>query len=247
VSAAARSRRRRATVARVVVVAVVVGLALVGGGCSDADRDGDGAASGETATTSSTMATGGIEVAAPDGWTAIPLPVLGFGVAVPPGWEATRLDQEGLSSSGQAAPVVPGFMDAALNAAQSGAVFYAAGVDGEGRVIDLKVRAVLDSGVRDAAGLEDYALEASPPASSGTIDVVADAPQPTVQVRFRAQGERAADDGPISTVEVAVEGSEQLVLSPSGVVYSLIVTSEDASVHDDLAAQIFATLAFPPG
>ncbi len=193
------------------------------------------------------MATGGIEVDAPDGWTAIPVPVLGFGLAVPPGWEATRLDAEGLSSTGQAEPVVPGFVAAAHSAAQSGAVFYAAGVDAEGRVADLSVRAILDSGIADTAGLESLAgqLAGERGWASPVIEPVADAARPTVEVRFQADAARANDDDPDQTDQVTVEGTERLVLSRGGAVYSVVLTSEDADIHDDLAAEILATFAFP--
>jgi hypothetical protein len=227
----------------VVVAAVALAGSLLAAACGgDDDSADDGGA------TSTTLATGGIEVAAPDGWTAIPLPVFGFGVAVPPGWEATRLDQEGLSSTGQAEPVVPGFLAAAHEAAQSGAVFYAAGVDDDGRVTDLKVRAILDSGVADLSGLETMATQLAAEAglSAPTVTPVPDAPQPAVDVRYRAQAQRAAEDDPDTTEQVDVEGTERLVLSPSGAVYSLILTSEDAATHDDVAAQVLGTLAFPP-
>jgi hypothetical protein len=239
-------------VSRTGVVVVVVGIGVLGmmwvaGGCGGGDDDDAGDAGTASATTT-TMVTGGIDIETPDGWMPIPVPVLGFGLAVPPGWEATRLDEEGLSSTGQAEPVVPGFVAAAHRAAQSGAVFYAAGVDGDGRVTDLKVRAILDSGVTDAAALETLASQVAADAgvTSPQVEVVSDATLPTVDVRFRAQAQRTADEDPSSTVDVTVDGTERLVLSPSGVVYSMVVTSEDAGTHDDLAPQLLDTLAFPP-
>lgn len=222
-------------------------LLMAGVACSgddDPDDAGDGTA------TSTTMATGGIEVAAPEGWTAMPVPLLGFGVALPPGWEATRLDEQGLASTSQAEPLVPGFADAAHNAAAAGALFYAAGVDATGAVTDLKVTAAaLDSGVTDLAGLEAFVPGwlADSGLASPVVETLANAPYPSVQIRFQTQGQRPADGANDATmVDVSVEGTERLVLSPSGVIYSLIVTSEDASGHDDVANQIVETLAFPP-
>jgi hypothetical protein len=213
-------------------------MALVGAGLFVWGGDGaagDGAAGG----TSTTIATGGLEVDAPDGWYAVPLPALGFGLALPPGWESVVLSGEGLSRLAEAAPEVPGFVDAAHNAASSGSVLYAAGVDGEDRVTDLKVRATAGPGVTDAAGLEAHARQLATEAElpDPTVTAVADAAWPTVDVRY---GTPAANPG-----ESATEGTERSVLAPTGVVYSLLVTTEtggDRSLHDGLAAELFATL-----
>ena len=228
------------------LVVAIGGVALAIVGARGGDDDDDGGAAGSA--TSTTMATGGMDIAAPDGWTDVPLPTLGFGIAVPPGWEATRLDAQGLASTSEASPAVPGFVDAAHAAAQSGALLYAAGVDAEGRVTDLKVLAeALDSGITDAAGLQTYALQLVSSASlSPTVEVVPDTAQPTVEARFQATAQRpveGADDG--STEEVTAEVTERLVLSPRGVIYTMIVTSEDPATHDDVANQVFSTLTFP--
>jgi hypothetical protein len=144
--------------------------------------------------------------------------------------------------------VVPGFVEAAHAAAQSGALVYAAGVDTEGRVTDLKVLAeALESGITDAAGLQAYALQLVSSASlSPTVEVVPDTAQPTVEARFQATAQRpveGADDG--STEEITAEVTERMVLSPRGVIYTMIVTSEDPATHDDVANQVFSTLTFP--
>lgn len=220
----------------VLVAFVGVGLFVLGGdGAAD---DGEGSAAPGGAST--TIATGGIEIDAPDGWQSIPLPALGFGAALPPGWESVVLSDEGLSQLADAEPVVPGFVDAAHAAAQSGSVFYAAGVDGDDRVSDLKVRAAPDTDVTDAAGLEDFARTLADEAGldDPTVTVVDDAEWPTVDVRYSTP---SPGEG-----EAATEGTERSVLAPSGVVYSLLVTSEDATGHDDLADRLFATLAFSP-
>jgi len=224
--------------------ALALGLvALVGAGLFV--WGGDGAADdGDAASSSTTMATGGLEIEPPDGWYAVPLPALGFGLALPPRWESVVLSGEGLSRLAEATPAVPGFVDAAHNAAESGAVLYAAGVDDADRVTDLKVRAAADTGVIDAAGLEEYArgLAAAAELPDPTVTPVDGAAWPTVDVRYRAP---AANDG-----ESATEGTERSVLAPSGVVYSLLITSEtggsgeagDPAAHDRLVDQVLATL-----
>jgi hypothetical protein len=241
----ARWRRSR-LVPVVAAAALALGLGLVVAPSCTGDDDESGGGSGGG--TSTTMATGGVEIATPDGWLAVPLPGLGFGVAVPGGWEATRLDAEGLSSTGQASPLVPGFVEAAHNAAQTGSVFYAAGVDDQGRVTDLKVRAEALGQITDAAGLQAYATQAvAGSALDPTVAEVPEATYPTMQSRFQATSQRQPEGAPEGeVVDVTVEVTERLVLSPSGVVYSFIVTSEDAAGHDALAEQIFATAAFIP-
>jgi hypothetical protein len=218
---------------------------LVGAAACSGDDDDDASPNG---TTSTTLATGGITVQAPDGWQEIPLPQLGIGLAVPPKWEALVLSADGLASLAQANPAVPGFADAAHAAAAAGAVFYAAGVAQDDRVTDLKVRAIPDSGVKDVADLEESAhqLAAEAKLENPTIEPVAGAERPTVRVRFHTEASRADPDDPqADPTTVPVEGTEYLVLGPKDTVYSLIVTSEQAEGHDALAQQIFDTVAFP--
>ncbi len=256
-----RRRRNTRIVATALAVALVGGLIAaavsgIGGG------DDEDAADDVAPTTSTTMATGGIDVPAPDGWTAIPVASLGFGVAVPPGWEATVLSQEVLESLEGASPQVPGFLDLAHTAAESGAVFYAAGEDDAGRVADLKVRAAPGTGVTDVGQLEDYARQLATEAGLGdaTIEPVEGAERPTVRLRYRvardpsATGDEAdearSSDGSTTTSTAAApataEGTETLVAGPDDIVWSVIVTSEDPFAHDDLAARLTDTLAFAP-
>jgi hypothetical protein len=242
--------RRRAAVLAVLLVVIVGGVLAVVLGGGDGDGGGD-AAAGDTTTT--TMETGGIQVAAPDGWRAIPMPQFGAGVAIPEDWEATVLSGDVLADLESSSPAVPGFLEAAHAAAESEAVFYAAGVDGEGRISDLKVRADLDTGVTDAAGLEAYALGLAQ--ESGAVapetTVVEGAALPTVEVRYTVEVERPAEDDEADgesagTERVTVQGTDHLVLGPRGVVYSLVVTSEVAAAdHDSLAGRLFGTLSFP--
>jgi hypothetical protein len=220
-------RRWGALAAIGLVAALGAGLVVWGGG------DGGG---GDARPTSTTIDAGGLDITAPDGWDAIPLPALGFGLALPSDWESVVLSAEGLERLADAAPAVPGFVDAAHNAAASGAVFYGAGVDADGRVSDLKVRAAAETGVTDAAGLEAYARDLSTAAQlpDPTITVVDGARWPTVDVRYIAPAAEGGDD--------PIQGTERSVLAPSGVVYSFLVTSEDPAGHDDLVEQLFATL-----
>ena len=239
-----RSRSTTQLVAVVLAVALVGGVlaavvgALVGGsGGGDA---GDAAQGTAPTATSTTLDTGGIDVEAPDGWTAIPVADLGFGLAVPPGWEATVLSPDVLASLERSSPQVPGFLDRAHAAAEADAVFYAAGVDAGGRVADVKVRADPGAGVDDVAGLEDYARQLAARAGLGDppVEAIDSADHPTVRMRY----ELGTDEG-----SVEAQGTETLVARPNDIVWSVIVTSEDPATHDDLAPQITDTLAFPPG
>lgn len=237
-SDAAPVKRRRGLPRRRVAVAFGV-VALVGAGLFVWGGDGSSDDEGGGATPSTTMATGGLDIEVPDGWYQVPLPDLGFGLALPPDWESVVLSGEGLSRLAEASPRVPGFVDAAHNAASSGSVLYAAGADADDRVTDLKVRAAADTGVTDAAGLEDYARSLATDAElpDPTVTPVAGAEWPTVDVTYSAP---APNPG-----ESATEGTERSVLAPSGVVYSLVVTSEtagDRAAHDGLAEELFATL-----
>lgn len=236
-----RSRRRE----RTRLVAVVLAVALVGGlvAAIIAAIGGDGGGGGDTteggSLASTTIDSGGIDVTAPDGWTAIPVASLGFGIAVPPGWEATVLAPDVLQSLERSSPQVPGFLDNAHAAAEAGAVFYAAGVDQSGGVADVKVRAVPGAGVSTVEQLEDYGRQLS--ASSGLGDVPIQAVDGAVHPTVRMQYALGAD-----SASVEAQGTETLVAGPHDIVWSVIVTSEDPATHGALAEQITDTLAFAP-
>jgi hypothetical protein len=237
-----------AELTRRVAAAAACALLVASGAAGCSDDDSDDADSSSFDPTSTTLATGGMDVDAPDGWRAIPLPQLGFGLALPSEWEALVLSDEGLSSVSQATPLVPGFADAAHAAAATGSVFYAAGVDADDRVTDLKVRAAPTTGVTDAPGLQTYAQELLTEAgiTDATVETVEGTDHPTVQVRYQTEAERPNPDDPeAAPTKITVEGTEHLVLSPRGVVYSLIVTSEVAEGHDSFAEAVFSTLTFP--
>jgi hypothetical protein len=223
---------------RIAVPALVAVLALAtGGALAWMGRSDGGDVEPLPSMPTTTVDAGGIEVAAPEGWTAIPVPQMGFGLAVPAGWEATILDPEVLASLERSSPAVPGFVDAAHAAAESGSVLYGAGADDQDRVTDLKVRAATGTDVTDAAGLADYAraLAADAGLTDAGIEPVAGAERPTVRTTFTSQATSAAGE----TVPVA--GSETLVLGDRGVVWSVIVTSEVPEVEADLAPKITDT------
>jgi hypothetical protein len=227
---------------RVVVPAVVAAVSLTLGGVlaysGRSEGDGGGADGGPLPTMpSTTVNAGGIDVPTPDGWTAAPVPDLRFGIAVPPGWEAAVLTEEMLASLPRSSPAVEGFVDAAHAAAESDALFYGAGQDRDGRVSDVKVRAVPGTGIADAAGLRAYAEQLAGDAGlvDPVIEPVGGADRPTVRIRFTTRSQSPDGD------TVTTQGTETLVAGPGDIVWSVIVTSEDAATHDDLAARITAT------
>jgi hypothetical protein len=230
-----RSRRRERTrlVAAVLAVALVGGLVAAVVGAIGGDDDATDRASPGTTTIDS----GGIDVSAPDGWTAIPVAGLGFGIAVPPGWEATVLAPDVLESLERSSPQVPGFLDNAHAAAEAGAVFYAAGVDEAGRVADVKVRAVPGAGISTVEQLEDFGRQLSASAGLGDVPVeaVGDAERPTVRMLYGVGAVGGSAEA---------QGTETLVAGPDDIVWSVIVTSEDPATHEALAEQIAGTLAF---
>lgn len=212
---------------RAAVVGAVLAVVLALGACGD-----DGPAADDEATEDSIIHTpttepprsGGIDVPAVEGTYPVAVPSLGFGIAVPGGWQATLLSEDAIRRLEGAALADESFLDAARTVAASGAVFYAAGADTDGRVGDLKidvrsdadtspaaVRAAADA-VVDRAGVEDAV-------------VVDDLPAGRVRVDFVAEQPAADGSGPVQTL-----GSQIFV--PDGArLWSLIVTSEDAEAH----------------
>jgi hypothetical protein len=207
-----------------------VGVALVVAGGGD-DRGGDGGGTARSSTTT-TLATGGLDLRVPEGWQPVPLPSLGFGLAVPPGWQVTRTDEATLDALGDRSIDSPGFVDSARNAAASGAVLYAAHQDDAGRVSDLKVLVLPRPGATSAAELRELAdglvVEAELSGARVTESTVDG--EPVVTIRYEVAGG-----------EVAAVGTQVLRAGDRAVV-SLIVTSEDPASHDDLAADLAATL-----
>lgn len=254
---------RSATRARLLLLAACAALVVTGVSCGgdeggadegrgddqeqdagSSERSADGG-SGDSTTT--TVDAGGLEISAPNGWREVPLPTLGFGLAVPEEWEAVLLSAEGLDALRQADPAVPGFRDAAEATAAAGGIFYAAGVEADDRVTDLKVRAAPGTGITTVAALHGYARTLATEAglAEPEIRAITDAERPTVVVRYTTEVERADPaDAEAEPTTVEIEGSELLVVGPSGVVYSLIVTSENPEGHDAFANRVFDTLVF---
>jgi hypothetical protein len=223
------------------LVAVALGGAL--GACSGGDDDhaggteesgGDGGGA-----TTTTMNTGGIEVAAPEGWLPIPAPDIGIGLAVPPGWEATLLSPEGLATLSGASPAVPGFTDLAHAAAAQGGLVYAAGQDAAGGISDVMVRATPGTGVTDDETLK-YAAELTA-ANNGTdptrVSLVEDASWPMATVPFTL--------GPASGSDTrTAEARSVLVAGPGDILWEVTVAADDAATLDQLTEQIRGTLTF---
>ena len=233
--------RRHAAAA---LAAVVLGATL--GACSGDDGDDAAEDTEETGgdggdVTTTTMNTGGIEVAAPDGWQSIPAPDIGIGFAVPPGWEATLLSPEGLATLAGASPAVPGFADLAHAAAAQGGVIYAAGQDQAGGIRDVVVRATPATGVSDAETLR-YAAELTA-ANNGTdptrVTVVDGARWPMALVPYTL-GPASGSGGRTA------EARSVMVAGPGDILWEVTVAADDAASLDDLTEQIRQTLTFAP-
>lgn len=165
------------------------------------------------------------------GTTFAPFPSLGFGIAVPQGWNATRLDEEAFERLEDAELEEPFFLDAARNVASTGAVFYAAGVDDEGRVAEIKVD--VEEG---AAAVETArtAAEAEVLAAGGTDLNVVEAEDGRVRLDFRLEQPSADGDGTIDAhiSRVLVPDDDRL--------WSIVVTSEDAATQSAVLAVVDA-------
>lgn len=231
---------RRSAITAVVVVA----LALAS--CSD-DDDGATPAPDDTTDTSvgldhtpTTQApeTGGIDVPEIPGTFTAAIPSLGFGIAVPEGWQATVLSEDAIERLEAATLSQPSFLDAARNVMASGAVFYAAGVDDEGRVSELKVD------VQDGADTspEGIAALAASVVDSGKVEdatVTDDLGDGRIRVDYRLSP--PADDADHAGVETI---GSQLFVPDGDRVWSFIVTSEDTASQDALLAIFEASITF---
>jgi hypothetical protein len=235
---------RRYVAAVLAAVALGGALGACGGGDDDDAADDTEEPTGTTerdGTTGTTMNTGGLEVAAPDGWQTIPVPDIGIGLAVPPGWEATVLSPEGLSTLAGASPTVPGFTDLAHAAAAQGGLLYAAGADPGGGISDVMVRATPGTGVTDAASLK-LAAEMTA-ANSGTdptkVTVVEGAAFPTAIVPFALGGPTTG-----GTDRRDAQARALVIAGPGDVLWEVTVAADDVASLDQLTEQIRTTLAF---
>lgn len=182
--------------------------------------------------------TGGIEVPDIPGTFTAAIPSLGFGIAVPEGWQATVLSEDAIERLEAATLSQPSFLDAARNVMASGAVFYAAGIDDEGRVSELKVD------VQDGADAspESVAALATSVAESGKVEdasVTEDLGDGRVRVDYRLPAPAGEDDhAGIETI------GSQLFVPDGDRVWSFIVTSEDTASQDALLAIFEASITF---
>lgn len=225
-------------------VALALALALAacsgdGGGGDDAGAD---TPAGSQAATTTTVNTGGIEVPAPEGWTAVPVPDLGMGLAVPPGWEVTLLSPDGLNTLARSSPLVPNFKDLAHAAASDGGLLYAAGQDAAGGISDLVVRATPQAGVATADDLTYAAqlIAANAGSDPATVHMVDGTEFPTALVPFTVGGGAPGAEGSAKATNVVVAG-------PQDILWEITVTSDDAASHDQLVESIRQTLTFKTG
>ena len=219
---------RRAAASAVLVAALVLA------GCGDDDDAAVPPADPlpEVPHTSPEAEAGGIEVPEIPGTTPAAFPSLGFGIAVPQGWNATRLDDEAIDRLEQADLAEPFFLDAARTVAATGAIFYAAGIDDQGRVAEIKVD-VEDGADTDPAAVR-AAGEAAVEAAGGTDVNVVEADDGRVRIDFRL-AQASADDG-----EPLDAYASQLFVPDDDRVWSIIVTSEDAETQSAVLAIVDA-------
>lgn len=214
------------------VAAAALAAALVLGACSDDDGDAavppaDPLPEAEDLPTHGGGAdpdAGGIVVPDIPGTTPAPLPSLGFGIAIPQGWNATRLLDGDLDRLADAELAEPFFSEAAEAVAETGALFYAAGVDDRGRVAEIKVDREEGTDVAAARAEAEAAL-----AAAGATDLnVVEADDGRVRLDFRLP-QASADDGQPIDAHVS-----QLFVPDGDQVWSIVVTSEDAATQDAL-------------
>ena len=205
-------------------LAALLVAALAFAGCSDDDEPPPADPLPELpAHTSPDAETGDLEEPDVPGTTFAPFPSLGFGIAIPAGWNATRLDDEAFERLEDADLAQPFFLEAARNVAAIGAVFYAAGIDAEGRVAEIKVE--FDDGADTDLAAVRAAAEAEVLAAGGTDLNVVETDDGRLRLDFRLE-QQAADSGD------PIDAHVSRVLVPDGDrLWSIVVTSEDAATQ----------------
>lgn len=219
---------------RLLATVLAVGLAL--GGCGDDDGDAvppaDPLPEADELPTHASVEpeTGSIDVPEVPGTFPAAFPSLGFGLAVPQGWNATRLTDGDLDRLAEAELAEPFFLEAARTVAATGAVFYAAGIDEQGRVAEIKVDLQEGADVTAARAEAETAV-----GEAGASDVqVAEAGDGRVRLDFRLE-QPAADDGELIDAHLS-----QLLVPGEGRVWSVIVTSEDEATQSAVLAIVDA-------
>ena len=223
------------------VVGGVAAALLLFVACSDGDEPAeapeDTSADSIAAPTTQPPETGGLDVPELPGTFVVALPSVGFGIAVPEGWQATVLTDEALARLEDAALARPAFLDAAKAVAADGAVFYAAGVDEDERVAELKVD------VQDDA-------DTSPEAVAALAEAVAEQPAfEEVTVTDRLDDGRVRVDyrfsSPAADGEDRIDAYGSQLFVPDGDrLWSFIVTSEDRSTQDALLSIFGSSITF---
>lgn len=179
---------------------------------------------------------GDIDVPDIPGTTPAPFPSLGFGIAVPQGWNATRLLEGDLDRLADAELDAPFFLEAAESVAATGAVFYAAGVDDEGRVAEIKVDRQEGTDAAAARAAAETAV-----AGAGATDVhVVEPGDGRVRLDFRLR-QPAADDG--APIDALVS---QVLVPADGGVWSVVVTSEDEATQSAVLAIVDRSFVVAP-
>ena len=230
------------------VVLALLCLVLVAGGCGDDDAEDGTSESTQTTsgseegqphgTTTRPPETGGIEVPDVPGTYPVAVPSAGFGIAIPEGWQATILTDEAIQRLEDAELARPSFLDAARRLAATGAVFYAAGVDEQERVSELKIDVRDDADTSRAAMMD---LAGSVVESGQVTDgvVVDDDPEDgRVRVDYRIALPSAEDGGTIDAL------GSQIFVADGDRLWSFIVTSEDTDTQTALLQIFDASITF---
>ena len=228
-----RVRRRRAA-----AVALLAVGALVGSCGEDEDPPAEEPAVSVEASTTRPPGTGGIDVPDIPGTSAAPVPALGFGIAIPDGWQAVVLTDDALRRLEGADLARPSFLDAARKQAATGAVFYAAGVDDQERVAELKID-VQDDAATDPAAIEAAARTV---VDSGQVEqaevVAAPGDDGRLRVDYRVTLPAAEGDGTIEAY------GSQLFVPDGDRLWSFIVTSEDEATQNALLDIFGSSITF---
>ncbi len=221
-----------------VALATVVLVAACSGDDGGSDAASTTAPPEPVTTTTRAMETGGIDVPDIPGTFKAPVPSLGFGIAIPEGWEATVLTEDALTKLADATLARPAFLDSARQVASAGAVFYAAGVDDQDRVAELKVD-VQDNADTDPAAVQELAGSV---VKSGQVTdgvVVDDDPNDDrIRVDYRLALPAADGGAPIDAL------GSQIFVTDGDRLWSFIITSEDADTQTALLQIFDASITF---
>jgi hypothetical protein len=216
------------------LLAAALALSLVGVACGDDEPEVPPADPLPEIThpTGPDTATGDVDVPEVPDTFPVALPSLGFGIAIPQGWNATRLSDEALERLEDADLREQFFLDAARAVAETGALFYAAGIDDEGRVAEIKVER------REGDEADPSTARAATEAAvieAGATDLNAvEADDGRVRLDFRLE-QPSADDGR------AIDAHVSELLVPDGDrLWSIVVTSEDPETQSAVLAVVDA-------